>query len=333
MREANETLEQRVAATHRRMEQALVAEQRAACASLVNQSRTASLRCRHTTLPEPLNAAPAVHVGVMAPAARRGERTPGRTHRHRHSRPPKSARRLARSVAPRSRQAPRRDETEFALGDVVDTLQQQSKPRRGADLLRLRRHARLGAQRSAGTAPHPAELRQRVALHGAVAAFMAQVRRAGANLRVEVWDEAVPASRKTSSRTCSTNSGAVTHVSPWAKRPGLWSAICERMARLIDASIIARSVTRRGGSQLRSRAPTYPEPAARTQTEATKPLCSPAAHAPASTTNRPSSMHVGFADALGVSQISPVRSTKLFWRCADAVPTRCWSTVTFEGRA
>ncbi|WP_300616624.1 PAS domain-containing hybrid sensor histidine kinase/response regulator [Dokdonella sp.] len=248
LREANETLEQRVAQRTGELEQALVAEQRAVRqAESANQSRTRFLAAASHDLLQPLNAARLFtsalrHQPLDEESGRLAERIDTAF---------KAAEDLLDALLEASRLEAGKyhvETTEFALGDVVDTLQQQFGVLAATRGLKLRFVATRAWVRS-----DPQVLRRilqnflanalRYTRSGGV---VCGVRRAGANLRVEVWDSG-PGIAEDQLAHVFDEFRRGTHVSPWGEKGlGLGLAICERMARLIDARITVRSHPGRG---------------------------------------------------------------------------------------
>lgn len=243
LREANETLEQRVAQRTGELEQSLVAEQRAVRqAESANQSRTRFLAAASHDLLQPLNAARLFtsalrHQPLDEESGRLAERIDTAF---------KAAEDLLDALLEASRLEAGKyhvETTEFALGEVVDTLQQQFGVLAATRGLKLRFVGTRAWVRS-----DPQVLRRvlqnfianalRYTRSGGV---VCGVRRAGPNLRIEVWDSG-PGIAEDQLAHVFDEFRRGTHVSPWGEKGlGLGLAICERMARLIDARITARS--------------------------------------------------------------------------------------------
>lgn len=243
LREANETLEQRVAQRTGELEQALVAEQRAVRqAESANQSRTRFLAAASHDLLQPLNAARLFtsalrHQPLDDESGRLAERIDTAF---------KAAEDLLDALLEASRLEAGKyhvETADFALAEVLDTMQQQF------GVLAATRGLKLRFVATRAWARGDAQLLRRILQNFLANALrytrsggvVCGVRRAGANLRIEVWDSG-PGIAEDQLVHVFDEFRRGTHVSPWGEKGlGLGLAICERMARLLGARITARS--------------------------------------------------------------------------------------------
>ncbi|MBO9661626.1 NahK/ErcS family hybrid sensor histidine kinase/response regulator [Dokdonella sp.] len=248
LRDANETLEQRVAQRTGELELALVAEQRAVRqAEAANQSRTRFLAAASHDLLQPLNAARLFtsalrHQPLDEESGRLAERIDTAF---------KAAEDLLDALLEASRLEAGKYQVEvsdFALGELMESLQQQFGVLAATRGLRLRFAASHAWVRS------DAQLLRRILQNFLANALrytksggvVCGVRRAGANLRIEVWDSG-PGIADDQLVHVFDEFRRGSHASPWGEKGlGLGLAICERMARLLDARIDVRSQPGRG---------------------------------------------------------------------------------------
>ncbi|MEO6687907.1 MAG: PAS domain-containing hybrid sensor histidine kinase/response regulator [Dokdonella sp.] len=248
LREANETLEQRVELRTVELEQALVAEQRAVRqAEAANQSRTRFLAAASHDLLQPLNAARLFtsalrHQALDVETGRLAERIDTSF---------KAAEDLLDALLEASRLEAgkyRVDVSEFALGDIVDSLEHQF------GVLAATRGLKLRFVTSRVWVRSDAQLLRRILQNFLANALrytksggiVCGVRRAGTSLRIEVWDSG-PGIPQDQQRRVFEEFRRGTHVSPWGEKGlGLGLAICERMARLLGHRISVRSRPGRG---------------------------------------------------------------------------------------
>lgn len=248
LREANETLEQRVALRTGELEHALLAEQRAVRqAESANQSRTRFLAAASHDLLQPLNAARLFtsalrHQPLDDESGRLAERIDTAF---------KAAEDLLDALLEASRLEAGKyqvDVSDFALGSLIDSLQQQFgvlAATRGLKLRFVATHAwaRSDAQLLRRILQNFLANALRYTKNGGV---VCGVRRSGANLRIEVWDSG-PGIAEDQLVHVFDEFRRGTHVSPWGEKGlGLGLAICERMARLLGARIGVRSSQGRG---------------------------------------------------------------------------------------
>jgi Na+/proline symporter/signal transduction histidine kinase/CheY-like chemotaxis protein len=248
LREANETLEQRVELRTGELEQALVAEQRAVRqAEAANQSRTRFLAAASHDLLQPLNAARLFtsalrHQPLDAETGRLAERIDTAF---------KAAEDLLDALLEASRLEAgkyRVDVSEFALGELVETLEHQF------GVLAATRGLKLRFVPSRVWVRSDAQLLRRILQNFLANALrytkrggvVFGVRRAGQNLRIEVWDSG-PGIPEDQQRSVFEEFRRGSHVSPWGEKGlGLGLAICERMARLLGHRIGVHSRSGRG---------------------------------------------------------------------------------------
>lgn len=248
LREANETLEQRVVQRTSELEHALVAEQRAVRqAEAANQSRTRFLAAASHDLLQPLNAARLFtsalrHQPLDEESGRLAERIDTAF---------KAAEELLDALLEASRLEAGKyqtDVSEFALADLLDSLQQQF------GVLAAARGLRLRFVRSSAWVRSDAQLLRRILQNFLANALrytrsggiVCGARRVGDKLRVEVWDSG-PGIAEDQLRHVFDEFRRGSHVSPWGEKGlGLGLAICERMARLLGAGINVRSWPGRG---------------------------------------------------------------------------------------
>lgn len=248
LREANETLEQRVARRTGELEQALVAEQRAVRqAEAANQSRTRFLAAASHDLLQPLNAARLFtsalrHQPLDQESSRLAERIDTAF---------KAAEDLLDSLLEASRLEGGKyqvERSQFALDELIGSLQQQFGVVAAARGLKLRFVVTQVWVHS------DAQLLRRILQNFLANALrytksggvVCGVRRAGADLRVEVWDSG-PGIADEQLDHVFDEFRRGSHVSPWGEKGlGLGLAICERMARLLGAQIGVRSQPGRG---------------------------------------------------------------------------------------
>lgn len=243
LREANETLEQRVTQRTAELEHALAAEQRAVRqAESANQSRTRFLAAASHDLLQPLNAARLFtsalrHQPLDEESGRLAERIDTAF---------KAAEDLLDALLEASRLEAGKyhvETTDFALAEVLETMQQQFGVLAATRGLKLRIVPTRAWVRS-----DPQLLRRilqnflanalRYTRSGGV---VCGVRRAGDHMRIEVWDSG-PGIPDDQIAHVFDEFRRGTHVSPWGEKGlGLGLAICERMARLIHARIGACS--------------------------------------------------------------------------------------------
>ncbi|MEO7432814.1 MAG: PAS domain-containing hybrid sensor histidine kinase/response regulator [Dokdonella sp.] len=248
LREANETLEQRVEQRTGELEQSLVAEQRAVReAEAANQSRTRFLAAASHDLLQPLNAARLFtsalrHQPLDVESGRLAERIDTAF---------KAAEDLLDSLLEASRLEAgkyRIDVSDFALGELVESLEQQFSVLAATRGLKLRFvPSRLWVRSD------PQLLRRilqnflanalRYTKSGGV---VLGVRRAGNKVRVEVWDSG-PGIPDDQLHSVFEEFRRGSHVSPWGEKGlGLGLSICDRMARLLGHPISVRSRAARG---------------------------------------------------------------------------------------
>jgi len=248
LREANETLEQRVAQRTGELEQALVAEQRAVHqAEAANQSRTRFLAAASHDLLQPLNAARLFtsalrHQPLDEESGRLAERIDTAF---------KAAEDLLDALLEASRLEAGKyqtDVSDFALADLLDSLQQQF------GVLAAARGLRLRFVRSRAWVRSDAQLLRRILQNFLANALrytrnggiVCGARRAGDKLRIEVWDSG-PGIAQDQLHHVFDEFRRGSHVSPWGEKGlGLGLAICDRMARLLGAGISVRSRPGRG---------------------------------------------------------------------------------------
>ena len=248
LREANETLEQRVVQRTGELEQALVAQRRAVRqAEAANQSRTRFLAAASHDLLQPLNAARLFtsalrHQPLDPDSGLLAERIDASF---------KAAEDLLEALLEASRLEAGRyrvDVADIALADVFDTLQHQF------GVLAATRGLRLRIVPSRAWVRSDAQLLRRILQNFLANALrytrsggaVCGVRRAGPYLRIEVWDSG-PGIPPEQLRNVFDEFHRGSHVSPWGEKGlGLGLAICERMARLLGHRITVRSVAGRG---------------------------------------------------------------------------------------
>jgi Na+/proline symporter/signal transduction histidine kinase/CheY-like chemotaxis protein len=248
LREANETLEQRVAQRTGELEQALVAQQRAVRqAEAANQSRTRFLAAASHDLLQPLNAA------RLFTSALRHQPLDGESGRlaERIDTAFKAAEDLLDALLESSRLEAGKYQTDvssFPLAELIESLRHQFGVLAATRGLKLRFVASRTWVRS------DAQLLRRILQNFLANALrytrsggvVCGVRRAGGNLRVEVWDSG-PGIAEEQLRSIFDEFRRGSHVSPWGEKGlGLGLAICERMARLLGTSISVRSQPGRG---------------------------------------------------------------------------------------
>ena len=248
LREANETLEQRVVQRTGELEQALVAQRRAVRqAEAANQSRTRFLAAASHDLLQPLNAARLFtsalrHQALDPDSGLLAERIDTSF---------KAAEDLLEALLEASRLEAGRyrvDVADFALADVFETLQHQF------GVLAATRGLRLHLVPSRAWVRSDAQLLRRILQNFLANALrytrsggvVCGVRRAGPYLRIEVWDSG-PGIQPEQLRNVFDEFHRGSHVSPWGEKGlGLGLAICDRMARLLGHRITVRSVAGRG---------------------------------------------------------------------------------------
>jgi len=243
LREANETLEQRVEQRTGELEQALAAQRRAVLqAEAANQTRTRFLAAASHDLLQPLNAARLFtsalrHQPLDEESGRLAERIDTSF---------KAAEDLLEALLEASRLEAgkyRVDVTEFELADVFETLQHQF------GVLAAARDLRLRFVRTRAWVRSDAQLLRRILQNFIANALrytrgggvVCGVRRSGARLRVEVWDSG-PGIEPGQIEHLFDEFHRGSHVSPWGEKGlGLGLAICDRMARLLGHRITVRS--------------------------------------------------------------------------------------------
>ncbi len=243
LREANETLEQRVEVRTEELEQALVAEQRAVRqAEAANQSRTRFLAAASHDLLQPLNAARLFtsalrHQPLDIETGRLAERIDTAF---------KAAEDLLDSLLESSRLEAgkyRVDVSEFALGELIESLEHQFSVLAATRGLKLRFVPNRLWVRS------DSQLLRRILQNFLANALrytksggvVLGVRRAGNKVRVEVWDSG-PGIPEDQLHNVFEEFLRGSHVSPWGEKGlGLGLSICDRMARLLGHRITVRS--------------------------------------------------------------------------------------------
>lgn len=248
LREANETLEQRVEQRTGELEQSLVAEQRAVReAEAANQSRTRFLAAASHDLLQPLNAARLFtsalrHQPLDVESGRLAERIDTAF---------KAAEDLLDSLLEASRLEAgkyRIDVSEFALGELVESLEHQFS------VLAATRGLKLRFVPSRLWVRSDAQLLRRILQNFLANALrytksggvVLGVRRTGNKVRVEVWDSG-PGIAEDQLRSVFEEFRRGSHVSPWGEKGlGLGLSICDRMARLLGHRISVRSRAGRG---------------------------------------------------------------------------------------
>ncbi|HEY0179251.1 MAG TPA: PAS domain-containing hybrid sensor histidine kinase/response regulator [Dokdonella sp.] len=248
LREANETLEQRVAQRTSELEHALAAQQRAVRqAEAANHSRIRFLAAASHDLLQPLNAARLFtsalrHQPLDAESARLAERIDAAF---------KAAEDLLDALLEASRLEAGKyqvDVSSFALDELIESLQHQF------GVLAATRGLKLRFVPSRVWVRSDAHLLRRILQNFLANALrytksggvVCGVRRAGANVRVEVWDTG-PGIAEDQQKHVFDEFHRGSHVSPWGEKGlGLGLAICERMAHLLGAGISVRSRPGRG---------------------------------------------------------------------------------------
>lgn len=248
LREANETLEQRVVQRTGELEQALVAQRRAVRqAEAANQSRTRFLAAASHDLLQPLNAARLFtsalrHQALDPESGLLAERIDTSF---------KAAEDLLEALLEASRLEAGRyrvDVADFALAEVFEMLQHQF------GVLAATRGLRLRLVPSRAWVRSDAQLLRRILQNFLANALrytrsggvVCGVRRAGPYLRIEVWDSG-PGIQPEQLRNVFDEFHRGSHTSPWGEKGiGLGLAICDRMARLLGHRITVRSVAGRG---------------------------------------------------------------------------------------
>lgn len=243
LREANETLEQRVTQRTAELEQALSAQQRAVRqAETANQSRTRFLAAASHDLLQPLNAARLFtsalrHQPLDDESGRLAERIDTAF---------KAAEDLLDALLEALRLEAGKyqaDVADFALGEMMESLQHQFGVLAATRGLKLRFVPTTAWVRS------DARLLRRILQNFLANALrytksggvVCGVRRVGEKLRIEVWDSG-PGIAEEQQRNVFEEFHRGTQASPWGEKGlGLGLAICERMARLLDAPIGMRS--------------------------------------------------------------------------------------------
>jgi Na+/proline symporter/signal transduction histidine kinase/CheY-like chemotaxis protein/PAS domain-containing protein len=243
LREANETLEQRVTRRTAELEQALVAEQRAVHqAESANQSRTRFLAAASHDLLQPLNAARLFtsalrHQPLDAESGRLAERIDTAF---------KAAEDLLDALLEASRLEAGKyqvDVSSFAVSELIEPLKHQF------GVLATTRNLKLRFVTTRVWVQSDAQLLRRILQNFISNALrytksggvVLGVRRAGANVRIEVWDSG-PGIAEEQQKTVFDEFRRGTHASPWGEKGlGLGLAICERMARMLDHRLIVRS--------------------------------------------------------------------------------------------
>jgi len=248
LREANETLEQRVAQRTGELEQALVAEQRAVHqAESANQSRTRFLAAASHDLLQPLNAARLFtsalrHQPLDDESGRLAERIDEAF---------KAAEDLLDALLEASRLEAGKYEVDisnFPIGELIEPLKHQF------GVLAATRNLKLRFVTTRVWAQSDIQLLRRILQNFISNALrytrsggiIVGVRRAGANVRIEVWDSG-PGITPEQQKTVFDEFRRGSHVSPWGEKGlGLGLAICERMARILDHRLSVRSWSNRG---------------------------------------------------------------------------------------
>jgi Na+/proline symporter/signal transduction histidine kinase/ActR/RegA family two-component response regulator len=243
LREANETLEQRVAQRTAELEQALAAEQRAVRqAESANQSRTRFLAAASHDLLQPLNAARLFtsalrHQPLDDESGRLAERIDTAF---------KAAEDLLDALLEALRLEAGKyqaETTDFAVGELMESLQHQF------GVLAATRGLKLRFVASAAWVRSDARLLRRILQNFLANALrytksggvVCGVRRAGDRLRIEVWDTG-PGIAEDQQHSIFDEFHRGTQASPWGEKGlGLGLAICQRMARLLHARIDVRS--------------------------------------------------------------------------------------------
>ena len=248
LREANETLEQRVVQRTGELELALVAQRRAVRqAEAANQSRTRFLAAASHDLLQPLNAA-----RLFASALRHQALDPDSSVlAERIDASFKAAEDLLEALLEASRLEAgkyRVDVGDVALADVFETLQHQF------GVLAATRGLRLRIVPSRAWVRSDAQLLRRILQNFLANALrytrsggvVCGARRAGPYLRIEVWDSG-PGIPPEQLRSVFDEFHRGSHASPWGEKGlGLGLSICDRMARLLGHRITVRSVAGRG---------------------------------------------------------------------------------------
>jgi Na+/proline symporter/signal transduction histidine kinase/ActR/RegA family two-component response regulator len=243
LREANETLEQRVTQRTAELEQALSAQQRAVRqAETANQSRTRFLAAASHDLLQPLNAARLFtsalrHQPLDDESGRLAERIDTAF---------KAAEDLLDALLEALRLEAGKyqaDVADFALGEMMESLQHQF------GVLAATRGLKLRIVPTTVWVRSDARLLRRILQNFLANALrytksggvVCGVRRVGEKLRIEVWDSG-PGITEEQQRNVFEEFHRGTQASPWGEKGlGLGLAICERMARLLDAPIGMRS--------------------------------------------------------------------------------------------
>jgi PAS domain S-box-containing protein len=248
LREANETLEQRVMQRTGELEQALIAQQQAVRqAETANQSRSRFLAAASHDLLQPLNAARLFtsalrHQPLDSESGRLAERIDTAF---------KAAEDLLDALLESSRLEAGKyqvDLSNFALGELIDSLQEQYSVLAATRGLQLRFVATRAWVRS------DTQLLRRILQNFLANALrytssggvVCGVRRAGENLRIEVWDSG-PGIAEDQLAGVFDEFRRGKQVSPWGEKGlGLGLAICDRMAKLLGHRIDVRTWPGRG---------------------------------------------------------------------------------------
>ena len=244
LREINETLELRVEERTRQLAAAVAQAEQA------NQSKTRFVIAASHDLLQPLGAARLFNAALRSRAGQDGDLR-GLAERVDNSLA--AAGELLEGLLDISRLdagGVRAEITEFDVGDLLNSLLKQFAPvaaQRGIRLV-VRLHAHARAFRSAAAPTRPAELhRQRVALHavgqrGARAPGAAP----GATVELQVIDTGPGIRRKIAAPFSKSSAGSIS-LRPGARKGlGLGLSICERIAAILDSTLMLESTPGRG---------------------------------------------------------------------------------------